>query len=379
MFHCLENWTGSRIMRSTVNIAINTACEIGKVSPELTAVLNLPFRALNMISSQRKTSVLGGFMETFAFAALFLPSGGRQFSIGIDLTSMLFSYIFADRDEAPNRQPLLHGKVDMEEERIRFDGRIRSVVFGLASNHQENDHDAILSTIIKVGEKYEFFSSLRETRVFLKEAMTKMSQVVEVSDKVVLEQTIKKTKGEIQALVKQLPVFGLAVATLLAIRRISRGQLWRGVGEVASGVAGCFPGCGTVISIGLDVVICGLDIRDARNDHLLLKEHNVDVLLEKVPLNIPAAYRILGFGSNVHPGREELQTAHNRLYVIISKGCMKELAEISGEKIDEGTAGAVEYHQRREEVAEQEMQRGFLVLQKIQRLLGLEEFVPEVQ
>ncbi len=378
MFHCLENWKGNQVVRSSVNIAINTACEIGKVSPELTAVLNLPFRALGMISSQRKTSVLGGCIETLVLASLFFPYG-RYISIAFELGFILSSRrgFGADRDEAPNARPQLQGSVDMNLERMDFDGRVRGAVFSLTSNRYIDDWDAMVGAGVKIVKKYSLFASLREFRSLLETALAVMPQVVEVSDKMFLEQAIKETTKQIQILVKRLPVFGLAVGTLFAIQRISRGQLWRGVAEVASGVAGCFPGYGTMLSIGLDVVIVGLDVRDVRNNKQLSNEKDVNALLEKVPLNVPSAYYILGFGSNVHPEREELQAAHNHFYVIVSKSCLQNLARIESE--DEGDAADKEDHQEREELYTQGMQRGFLALQKVQQLLGLDEFVPTAQ
>ena len=74
-----------------------------------------------------------------------------------------------------------------------------------------------------------------------------------------------KTAGSAvgKSVIKKIPLVSAAAGCYFAWDRIKDGD-WKGAcGEVASGVAGCFPGLGTAASAAIDVGLAAKDIKSA--------------------------------------------------------------------------------------------------------------------
>ena len=66
--------------------------------------------------------------------------------------------------------------------------------------------------------------------------------------------------GIIKSLGKKIPGLSIILGGLFSIDRFSRNDWLGGLGEIASGIAGSFPGPGTAISAGIDALLIGKDI-----------------------------------------------------------------------------------------------------------------------
>ena len=70
---------------------------------------------------------------------------------------------------------------------------------------------------------------------------------------------IAKWGGNALKLLKPIPVIGSLISFAFAYSRFKSGDMTGGVLEIASGIASLFPGVGTVISIGIDILLAVLD------------------------------------------------------------------------------------------------------------------------
>ena len=94
----------------------------------------------------------------------------------------------------------------------------------------------------------------------LVDPVTSSWKILATCGKIGIEVGGKSGKLAIEAVGKKIPIIGLVIGLGFGIKRIWTGEIKKGVLEMASGVASCFPGVGTVISIGADVVLSGHDI-----------------------------------------------------------------------------------------------------------------------
>jgi len=69
-------------------------------------------------------------------------------------------------------------------------------------------------------------------------------------------------KAATKSLLKKIPLVSAAFGTVLAIHEISKGNYGKAAGEFASGVAGCIPGVGTMVSFGIDTAMAAYDVYD---------------------------------------------------------------------------------------------------------------------
>lgn len=58
---------------------------------------------------------------------------------------------------------------------------------------------------------------------------------------------------------------GLAIGLGFGIVRFCKGEIAKGIMEIASGGSSCFPGFGTVVSISIDSALIGHDICELKN------------------------------------------------------------------------------------------------------------------
>ena len=72
----------------------------------------------------------------------------------------------------------------------------------------------------------------------------------------------------LKPLLKRIPGIGSLISWGFAVSRFKSGQLVRGLIDVASGLATLFPGIGTGIGIGLDVLNAFLDVKAGGNDEV---------------------------------------------------------------------------------------------------------------
>jgi hypothetical protein len=121
-------------------------------------------------------------------------------------------------------------------------------------------------------------------------------------------------------LVKLVPGVSLAWGVSAGVYRLTQGQRWRAVGEVASGAAACFPGMGTAISVGLDIVIVGGDIHEA------VSQENVQVDPHDALLR---AYKLLGIETvqNPEPSRDDVERAYRGQMHIIHPDSLQAFGE----------------------------------------------------
>jgi len=63
---------------------------------------------------------------------------------------------------------------------------------------------------------------------------------------------------------KRVPIIGTLISISSAITRMKNGQIMQGMVDLASGVATMFPGVGTAVSIGLDLLNASMDITNAK-------------------------------------------------------------------------------------------------------------------
>lgn len=85
----------------------------------------------------------------------------------------------------------------------------------------------------------------------------------------VVTKTVAKAAGSAvgKSVIKKIPLVSAAAGCYFAWDRIKEGD-WKGAcGEVASGVAGCFPGLGTAASAAIDVGLAAKDIKTAIDEN----------------------------------------------------------------------------------------------------------------
>lgn len=74
---------------------------------------------------------------------------------------------------------------------------------------------------------------------------------------------------------KKIPIIGTILSLGVAYMRFKRGETWRGVIDVLSGIAALVPGPGTAIAIGLDVINMFLDHKVASDKEAGVKTFNL--------------------------------------------------------------------------------------------------------
>lgn len=101
-------------------------------------------------------------------------------------------------------------------------------------------------------------------------ADTGAGKVAAVAVKKVAEKAAEKTTGKIVAkavvksALKKVPVVSAVAGVAFAAERVMNGDGVGACGELASGVAGCFPGVGTGISCAIDAALIGKDVHEAK-------------------------------------------------------------------------------------------------------------------
>ncbi len=137
-----------------------------------------------------------------------------------------------------------------------------------------------------------------------------------------LGKVLFKTGGEIakssfksqgKRIVKTIPWVSFLAGLVSTCYRFSKGDYRQGCAEFASGVAGCFLGVGTMISISIDTSLLMHDIHEAYQS---INEHNKLVKSlgkpkETITLSIPLykALEALGLPTDRRPSKEEIDKA----------------------------------------------------------------------
>ncbi len=319
IYRCVERgWKSRDVILPSINIAINIACMLGKVSSAWVAVFNLPLRALNTLGHYHIGHLA---VESFAFAYQFDPIR-RVGAIITDILSAGVSYSFG-----PDDKPWIGEEdKDLSTRYISLHSRIVAVAYRLITNRLHSTASTISSGGIKLVSKWNFLVDIAITT----EAATR--KVVEVAgerySKAIVEEAAKEvaeTAGHEVA--KRIPIFSIAISTMLAFYRFSQGQFWRGVGELASGAASCIPGYGTAASIGLDIVLISMDIGEVivRPPLRDAKKHPI---INAMPLDLPGAYWILGIDPKTNPRQEQVEESYRQFHDYVhSDKLKKELIE----------------------------------------------------
>ena len=88
--------------------------------------------------------------------------------------------------------------------------------------------------------------------------------------------------------VKKIPVLGSILTIFFAIQRFKRGEIIRGLGEIASGIASIFPGPGTMISLAIDGLLMITDIIEkmevSKEEGQQIKENRGSGLWRNIPV-----------------------------------------------------------------------------------------------
>jgi len=69
-----------------------------------------------------------------------------------------------------------------------------------------------------------------------------------------------------KTVLKKVPFVSLGVGAKYAFDRARKGDFLGSVGELGSGIAGCIPGAGTAVSLGIDAALAAKDVKDAVDD-----------------------------------------------------------------------------------------------------------------
>ncbi len=306
MLQCVErSWKNRDVLLPSINIAINIACMLGKVPSAWAAAFILPLRALNTLGHYRVGPRL--IVESHAFALQFDPIRRVGTTI-IDILSASMSYGFRP-DEKP-REGEKEG--DWRPRWGNLHERMITVAYRLIKNRIYNTISTIGSGCVKIANKVYLLADITMA------AEAAVREVVEIAgekfSKAVVEEAAKEVaEATSHEVAKRIPFFSIAVSIMLAFHRFSQGQFWRGMGEIASGAASCIPVYGTMTSLGLDVVLMSVDIKEAVIVHLLSKDLNKD-LISALPLDLPGAYWILGIDPKTTPSQKEVEDTYRQFY-----------------------------------------------------------------
>lgn len=124
-----------------------------------------------------------------------------------------------------------------------------------ASKEQEKISKTI-QCAVKIGARCSIFYAAKQT------AKGAGKKVAKETGKRLARNVARKgaKKGAKKTVAKTLPFISFFIGLACGAERLYRGQQLEAVGEVVSGIAGCFPGPGTAVSIVIDAVLLAKDI-----------------------------------------------------------------------------------------------------------------------
>ncbi len=366
MFQCVERgWKNRDVILPSINIAINAACILGRVSSAWVAAANLPLRMLNTLGHYRVGPRLEA--ESCAFALQFDPIFGRFGAIIADILSALLSYGFR-----PNDTPML-GEIDkdLSTQYISLHARTVTVAYRFMRNRIYNTNSTMVSGCVKIVNKVKL---LAEIAITTESAARKVVEVAgERYSKAVVEEAAKEVaEAAGHEVAKRIPIFSIAISTMLAIHRFSQGQFWRGLGELASGAASCIPGYGTMASLGLDVVLISMDIGEVIV-RPPLQDENRDPIINAMPLDLPGAYWILGIDPKTAPDQKQVEDTYRQFHdYVYSDKLRREFTELEPNRFPDGTQQS-QYHLENEKRESQRLLQDCKdALAKVREILDLE-------
>ncbi len=179
---------------------------------------------------------------------------------------------------------------------------VKKVVKGMGGS-------ALKKVTVKVGE-----AAIKEVAEGVGETVTK--KAVEELGKEAGKQVSKKA---VETFGKIVPFVGVVFGAGFMVRRFWRGQIVKGFGELASGIAGCFPGYGTVISLGIDTALLGSDVVETVSSvcatQAALKKPS-KIIIQFDP---PSAYEILGIApcETGLPNRKAIDTIFDQFHKLL--------------------------------------------------------------
>ena len=144
----------------------------------------------------------------------------------------------------------------------------------------------------------------------------------------------------IKPVLSKIPGIGSIISFSFAVSRFKQGQVVRGLVDVASGIASIFPGIGTALSIGLDVLNAFLDAKSGKEEKIKEKgkfdiskffKKIVDKIMNNFPIkNLMQFFEGVGlvFSGNLKGGMTQMAFA---------VPFMKPLAEFLFGKVNEET------------------------------------------
>ncbi len=331
MFQYLESvWSKSKITLPLINGAINATCEIGNISSRWNAAFNLPFRVMNLIAHRELDHQI--LFESAAVASLFVPFYGRYAAIAIDLLSVVVSYRQGHRETSPTSPTDSDVALTSAPDQLtlkwgRLCMRTQNVAFGLLRKQTRRNYCTLGTNFAKTATKLFLLALKKLEKIAAKEAA---EEIAKKFGNVVVEKIGKKAAEEAgQEIAKQIPVFGLAIGTILAIHRFSSGQFLRGCGEIVSGTASCIPVYGTILSLGMDALLLGVDIREIMI-RPALQDAMGNLIVASMSLNLPSALEILGIDPKTNPERQQVQQAFREFSLLLHSDDLHRILFLDG-------------------------------------------------
>ncbi len=178
-------------------------------------------------------------------------------------------------------------------EMVKAGARVMSVT--LTKNAIEKTGKAVLKEVAEEASEIALKKTTEQvSKVVVKEAAEEVGEAVakKAVEKLGKETGKRVSKKAVETFGKIVPVAGVAWGCGCMFWRFYHGQIVKGLGELASGVAGCFPGYGTVISLGIDTVLLGTDIAETVSSVRAPPDALTSSII--IQLNPQSAYRILG-------------------------------------------------------------------------------------
>ncbi len=114
-----------------------------------------------------------------------------------------------------------------------------------------------------------------------------------------------------KSVLKKIPVVSAVAGACFAYGRLKEGD-WKGAcGELASGVAGCFPGVGTAASLAIDSGLIGRDIYNETQKSKTVLANNVDNKAKNVPNIDPKTKQLINQQRGLGPKEAKPRTINS--------------------------------------------------------------------
>jgi len=136
-------------------------------------------------------------------------------------------------------------------------------------------------------------------------------KIILTAAKQIMKQSGKEAaKAAGKQLVRYIPFVSLGVGLVSAAYRLTQGQYLRAGGEVVSGAVACIPIYGIPLSATIDVLNLTLNQNKRTSDEPPSFSASID---------LPTAYKVLGFHPNSVPAQQEVDQRYNELRELIEQ------------------------------------------------------------